>query len=84
MFITARSNVDEVAIHAKLHQRSKPMKCVRGDSRCRLNCSFQLVEVGVEYNIRLPLLVDVTGVPWCTKLRSQWFKRFDLRESGSL
>jgi hypothetical protein len=64
MFIIARCNVDEVAIRAKLHQRSKPMKCVQGDSQCRLNCSFQLVEVGVEDNIRLPLLVHVTRLPY--------------------
>jgi hypothetical protein len=69
MFIIACCNVDEVEIRAKLHQRSKPMKCVQGDSWCRLNCIFQLVEVGVEYNIRLPLLVHVAGVPQRTKLR---------------
>jgi hypothetical protein len=68
MFITARYNIDEVAIYAKLHQRSKPMECVWGDSRCRLNCSFQLVEVGVEDNIRLPPLVHVAGVPQRTKI----------------
>jgi hypothetical protein len=45
------------------------MKYIWGDSRCRLNFILQLVEVGVEDNIGLPMLVDVTGVPKHTKLR---------------
>jgi hypothetical protein len=63
MLITVHCNIGEVAIRAKFHQRYKPMKYVWGDPRCRLNCIPQLVEVGVEDSIGLPLLVHVAGVP---------------------
>jgi hypothetical protein len=68
MLITARCNIGEVVVYAKFHQRSKPLQYVWGDRQCRLNIILQLVEVGVEDNIGLPLLVHVTGVPHCTKL----------------
>jgi hypothetical protein len=60
------------------------MKYVCSDLRCRLNCILQLVELGVEDNIGLPLLVHVVGLPQHTKLCGQCFERFDLRKSGSL
>jgi hypothetical protein len=37
MLINAHCNVGEVVVHAELHQGSKPVKCVRGDVRCRLD-----------------------------------------------
>ena len=61
-------DIGEVAVCTEFDQRSKPMKYIWGDSRCRLNCILQLVEVGVEDNIGLPLLVHVAGVPQRTKL----------------
>jgi hypothetical protein len=70
MLITACYNIGEVAIRAKFHQRYKPMKYIWGDPWCILNCILQLVEVGVEDNIGLPLLAHVTGVPQGTELRS--------------
>jgi hypothetical protein len=82
MLITTCCNIGEVAVCAKFHQRSKPMKYVLGDSRCRLNFILQLVEVGVEYNIGLPLLVHVARVPQRTKLRgysSQAMKAMSMR-----
>ena len=60
------------------------MKCVQGDARCRLDCDLQLVVLGVEDHIGLPLLVHVAGVPQHTKLRGQGFEGFDLQKHGSL
>jgi hypothetical protein len=68
MLITTCCNIGEVAVYAKFHQRYKPMQYVWGDSWCRLNCILQLIEVGVEDNIGLPLVVHVAVVPQRTKL----------------
>jgi hypothetical protein len=70
MLITMCCNIGEMVVHVEFHQRYKSMKYVWGDSRCRLNFILQLVEIGVEYNIGLPLLVHVTGVPQRTELHS--------------
>ena len=83
MLINARCNVGEVAVHAELHKGSKLAKCVRGDARCRLDCDLQLVVVGVEDDIALPLFAHVVGIPQRTELRVQWFKRLYIWESGS-
>jgi hypothetical protein len=68
MLITTCCNIGEVVLHAKFHQRFKPMKYVWGDSWCRLNFILQLVEVGVEDSIGMPLLVHVARVPQHTEL----------------
>jgi hypothetical protein len=68
MLITMHCNIGEVVVCAKFHQRSKPMKYVWGDSRCRLNCILQLVEIGVEDRIGLPLLVHAIRVPQRRKI----------------
>jgi hypothetical protein len=48
MLISACYNIGEVAVHAEFHQGSKPMKCVRGDARCRLDGDLQQVVIGME------------------------------------
>jgi hypothetical protein len=68
MLINARCNVGEVAVCIEIHQGSKPVKCVQDDAWCRLDCDLQLVLVGVEYDIALPLFSHVAGIPQCTKL----------------
>jgi hypothetical protein len=74
VLISACCDINEVAVCAELHQGSKPVECVWGDARCRLDGILQLVVIGVEDDIGLPLLVHVIGVPQGTELRSQWFK----------
>jgi hypothetical protein len=54
------------------------MKCVWGVVRCGLDCILQLVVIGMEDGIGIPLLVHVVGVPQRTELRGQWFEGFDL------
>jgi hypothetical protein len=83
VLINAHCDIGEVAVHAEFYQRSKPMKCVWGEVQCRLDCILQLVVIGMEDGIRLPLLVHVTRVPQRTKIHGQWFKGFDLRKSGT-
>ena len=78
MLISARCDIGEVAVHTEFYQRSKPMKCVWGEAWCRLDCILQLVVIGMKYNVGLPLLVHVTGVPQRTELRGQWLEGFDL------
>jgi hypothetical protein len=74
MLINARCNVGEVVVHAELHQGSKPVKCVRGDARCRLDYDLQLVIVCMEDDIALPLFSHVVGIPQRTEIRGQWFE----------
>ena len=69
VLISARCDIGEVVVCAKFYQRSKHVKCVWGEARCRLDCILQLVVIGVEDDIGLPLLVHVIGVPQCTELR---------------
>jgi hypothetical protein len=83
MLISARCNVGEVAVHAELHQGSKPIKCVQGDAWCRLDCDLQLVLVGMKDDIALPLFAHVAGISQRKKLRDQWFEGFYIRESGA-
>jgi hypothetical protein len=59
------------------------MKCVWGEARCRLDCILQLVVIGVEDDIGLPLLLHVVGVPQRTEFHGQWFEGFDLQKSGT-
>jgi hypothetical protein len=66
--INARCDIGEVAVCAEFYQRYKPMKCVWGEARCRLDFILQLVVIGVEDGIGLPLLVHVVGVPQRTEL----------------
>jgi hypothetical protein len=63
MLVSEHCDIGEVAVRAEFYQRYKPMKCVWGEARCRLNCIRQLVVIGMEDGIRLPLLVHVIGVP---------------------
>jgi hypothetical protein len=63
-----RCDIGEVTVCAEFHQRSKPMKCVRCDAQCRLDCILQLIVIRVEDGIGLPLLVHVDGVPQRTEL----------------
>jgi hypothetical protein len=83
VLINACCDIGEVAVHIEFCQRSKPMKCVLGEERCRLDCILQLVVIGMEDNIGLPLLVHVAGVPQRIELHGQCFKGFDLRKSGT-
>jgi hypothetical protein len=83
VLINTCCDIGEVAIHAEFYQRSKPGKCVWGEARCRLDFILQLVVIGVEDDIGLPLLVHVTGVPQRTELCGQWFEGFDLQKSGT-
>jgi hypothetical protein len=69
VLISARYDIGEVDVRAEFYQRYKPMKCVLGEARCRLDFILQLVVISVEDDIELPLLVHVTGVPQCTELR---------------
>jgi hypothetical protein len=84
VLISVCCDIGEVAVCAEYYQMYKPMKCVWGEVWCRLDCIFQLVVIRVEDGIGLPWFVHVTGVPQCTKLRSQWFEGFDLWKSGTL
>jgi hypothetical protein len=59
MLISVRYNIGEVAVRVEFHQGSKPVKCVQGDVRCRLDCDLQLVVIGMEDDIRMPLIVHV-------------------------
>jgi hypothetical protein len=63
MLISVHCNIGEVVVHVEFHQGSKPVKCVRGVSWCRLDCDLQLVVIGMEDGIGLPLLVHIAGVP---------------------
>jgi hypothetical protein len=63
MLINRHCNIGEVVVCTKFHQGSKPVKCVQGDARCRMNCDLQLVVICVEDRIGLPLLFHVVGVP---------------------
>ena len=63
MLISTHCNVGEVVVHAELHQGSKPVKCVQGDAWCRLDCDLQLVVIGMEDDIGLPLIFHVAGMP---------------------
>jgi hypothetical protein len=61
-------DIGEVVVRIEFYERSKLVKCVWGEVRCRLDCILQLVEIGMEDSIRLPSLVHVTGVPQHAKL----------------
>jgi hypothetical protein len=63
VLISVHCDIGEVAVHAEFYQSYKPMKCVWGDARCRLDCIVQLVLIGMEDDIGLPLVVHVAGVP---------------------
>jgi hypothetical protein len=87
MLINAHYDIDEMAVCIEFHQGSKPVECVQGYTRLRMDSGLQLGVISVEYGILLPLLVHVVGllvhvvgVPQCTKLRSQWFKGLDVQE----
>jgi hypothetical protein len=54
------------------------VKCVRGDAWCRMDCNLQMVVIGMEDDIGLPLLVHVVGIPERTELCGQWFEGFDI------
>jgi hypothetical protein len=66
-------DVGKVTICTEFHQRSKPMKCVGCDARCRLNGIIQLSVVSMEYSIGLPLVFHVARVPQRAELHGQWF-----------
>jgi hypothetical protein len=69
-----------VSVGVELHQGPKPVEGVHSDERCRLDCNLQLIVVGVEDGIRLPLLVHITRVPQGTELSSQRLKGLNVQE----
>jgi hypothetical protein len=74
MLISACVDIDQMAVCIEFHQGSKPVKCVQSDVRHGLYGYLQLIVVRVEYDIRLPFLVHVAGVPQCIELCGQRFK----------
>jgi hypothetical protein len=80
MLISMHCDIDEMAVCAEFHQGPEPVESIWGYGRFRLDSSLQLVVIGVDDGILLPLLVHVTGVPQCTELCSQRFNGLDVRE----
>jgi hypothetical protein len=51
MLISACCDIDEMVVHAEFHQWSKPMECVWGYTRLKLDNGLRLVVISVEDGI---------------------------------